>query len=133
MFPPVSTSSPEALHDAFVRAINARDLASALELWAEDAAIVGPDGSGASGRAQIAGALQTLLDNDVTLHIDLTNLVAAGDVAVATGSLTVSGTGADGSAFSSRSSSVVVYTRAPDGWRIALDAPWGLPTPRGTS
>jgi uncharacterized protein (TIGR02246 family) len=123
----VPVLSPDALSAAFTEAINSRDLPAALELWTEDAAIISPTGERASGRAAIAAALQGLLDNGVTVQIDVTSIFAAGDVAVATGSFTACGTGADGEAFSSRSSSVVVYTRTPDGWRIALDAPWGLP------
>ena len=46
----------------------------------------------------------------------------AGDVAIASGTLTL--TSPDG--FTQSSSSVVVYTREQDGWRIAVDAPWGL-------
>jgi uncharacterized protein (TIGR02246 family) len=123
----VPASSPDALSSAFTEAINSRDLPAALDLWTDDAAIIGPTGDRASGRAAIAAALQGLLDNGVTVKIDVTSIFAAGDVAVATGSFTARGTGADGEAFSSRSSSVVVYTRTRDGWRIALDAPWGLP------
>jgi ketosteroid isomerase-like protein len=90
-------------------------------------AIVRPDGDRTRGRAEIAAALKALLDNGVTVKIEVASIFAAGDVAVATGTFNVNGTGADGQPFDSRSSSVVVYTRADDGWRIALDAPWGLP------
>jgi uncharacterized protein (TIGR02246 family) len=123
----VPAPSPEALSRVFAQAINSRDLPAALELWTEDAAIIGPAGDRASGLAEIRAALQALLDNGVTVRIEVSDIFATGDVAIATGSFEASGTGADGEAFSSRSSSVVVYTRTADGWRIALDAPWGLP------
>jgi ketosteroid isomerase-like protein len=61
------------------------------------------------------------------MRIELRGLFVAGDVATATGTLTLSGTGHDGRPFAQSSSSVVVYRRSVDGWRIALDAPWGLP------
>jgi uncharacterized protein (TIGR02246 family) len=127
MFPRVPASSPEALSVAFADAINSRDLSAALELWTADAAIVGPNGNGARGRAAIEDALRALVDHRVTLAIDVASIHTAGDIALATGTFTVSGTDADGARFSSQSTSLVVYTRAPDGWRIAIDAPWGLP------
>jgi uncharacterized protein (TIGR02246 family) len=124
----VPATSPEQLSEAFAAAINARDLTSALDLWSEDAAIVAPDGALTRGRQAIAAALQALFDNGVTLHIELGAIFAAGDVATAVGTLTLNGTGHDGERFQQSSSSVVVYSRAADGWRIALDAPWGVPT-----
>jgi uncharacterized protein (TIGR02246 family) len=123
----VPATSPEQLSAAFAAAIDARDLSAALDLWSEDAAIVAPDGRLTRGREAIAGALQALFDNGVTLHIELGAIYATGDVATAVGTLTLNGTGHDGKPFQQSSSSVVVYSRAPDGWRIALDAPWGLP------
>jgi hypothetical protein len=32
-----------------------------------------------------------------------------------------------GNALQQQSQSVVIYSREPDGWRLAIDAPWGLP------
>jgi uncharacterized protein (TIGR02246 family) len=123
----VPATSPEQLSAAFAAAIDARDLTAALDLWREDAAIVAPDGRLTRGRQAIAAALQALFDNGVTLRIELGAIFAAGDVATAVGTLTLNGTGHDGERYEQSSSSVVVYSRAADGWRIALDAPWGLP------
>jgi uncharacterized protein (TIGR02246 family) len=123
----VLAPSPESVSEAFAAAINARDLPAALELWAADATIIGPDGDCTRGRDAIAPALRALVDNDITLRINLADLFAAGGVAIATGTFSLSGTGADGHAFDAQSTSVVVYTLTPDGWRIAIDAPWGLP------
>ena len=126
----VPATSPEHLSAAFAAAINARDVPAALDLWVEDGAIVQPDGNALRGRDAIASALQALVDNHVTLEIELANVFAAGDVATALGTLTLNGTGHDGTSFAQRSESVVVYARGTDGgWRIALDAPWGLPEP----
>ena len=123
----VAAESPEQLSQDFAAAINARDVGTAAELWIDDAAIVRPDGQVTRGREAVAGALQALMDNGVTVRIELSGLFQAGDVATATGTLTLSGSGHDGQPFEQSSSSVVVYSRAADGWRIALDAPWGLP------
>ena len=120
-------SSPEALSAAFAAAINSRDVPTALDLWMEDATIIQPDGQMIRGRNAIAGALQALVDNEVSLEILVANVFAAGPVAAAVGTLKISGTDRAGAPYEQRSQSVVIYSRGPDGWRLAIDAPWGLP------
>ncbi len=125
----MSPSSPEALSEAFGAAINARDVPAALDLWIEDAAIVQANGQMLRGREAIGDALRALVENDVRLEIDVARVFATAEVAVAVGSLTLSGAGADGRPFEQQSRSVVVYSKGPDGgWRLAIDAPWGLPS-----
>ncbi len=123
----MAAATPEELADAFAAAIARCDLDGAVAMWGEDAAIVAADGSLVRGLPAIRDALQALLSNGTRVRIELASLVRAGDIALATGSLTLSGDG-EGGAFEQRSSSTVVYARGADGrWRIALDAPWGLP------
>jgi uncharacterized protein (TIGR02246 family) len=129
IFPAVSPDSPAALSAAFAAAINARDVEGALALWIEDAAILRPDGETVRGREAIGAALHALVDNGVSVEVDVAELYAAGDVALAVGTLTINGTDGDGRPYSQRSQSVVIYTRGSDGeWRLAIDAPWGLPS-----
>jgi uncharacterized protein (TIGR02246 family) len=123
----VPASSPDDVAQAFAAAMNAHDLAAALDLWSEEAAIIQADGQMTRGRDAIAAALQALLDNGVALHIEVGAVFAAGDVATAVGTLTLDGIGANGDPFAQSGQSIVVYRRSADGWRIALDAPWGLP------
>lgn len=120
--------SPEQLSAAFAAALAARDLETALGLWSKDAAIVTAAGETVRGREAIGAALRALIDNGARVEIELTRTIAAGDVAVGLGTLTLSGSAGDGSEYRQQSSSTVLYARGPDGrWRIALDAPWGLP------
>jgi uncharacterized protein (TIGR02246 family) len=94
----------------------------------EDATIVGADGQMLRGKDAIGDALRALIENDVSLEIDVARVFATTEVAVAVGTLTMSGVGADGRPFNQQSQSVVVYSRGSDGgWRLAIDAPWGLP------
>jgi ketosteroid isomerase-like protein len=120
-------SSPEMLAAAFTAAINGGDVPAALELWLGDGALAQPDGTALRGRGAIESALQALVDNHVTLEIAIAGVLSAGDVAIVHGTLTLNGVGFDGEPYSQSSDSVVVYQRGPDGWRIAIDAPWGLP------
>ena len=121
--------TPEELSAAFAAALAAGDLDAALDLWADDAAIITASGETVRGRAAIAAAFKALIDNGTRVEIELTRTIAAGDVAVGLGTLTLSGAGHDGAEFRHQGSSTVLYSRGADGqWRIALDAPWGLPT-----
>jgi uncharacterized protein (TIGR02246 family) len=125
----MTAQTPAALLAAFLAAVNAQDVDAAVELWREDAAIVQLDGEVLRGRDAVAGALRALIDNGIEMHTEVSGIVEAGDLALVTGTLTLSGANGDGAEgrFSTRSSSIVIYKRDADGWRIALDAPWGLP------
>jgi uncharacterized protein (TIGR02246 family) len=127
----MAAQTPAALLAAFLAAINTRDLDTAVGLWRDDAAILQLDGEVQRGRDGITRALRALIDNRIEIHTEVSGIVEAGDLALVTGTLTLSGENGDGSEsrFSHRSSSVVIYRRDADGWRIALDAPWGLPQP----
>jgi uncharacterized protein (TIGR02246 family) len=119
--------TPEELAAAFAAAISAGDVNAAVELWTDDATIVQPDGEALHGKPAVAAALRAIVDNGLRMEIDVSNVFVAGDAAVVVGALTLNGTHSEHGPFAQRSSSVVVYTRDPDGWRIAIDAPWGLP------
>ena len=124
----MTPDSPEAVSAAFAAAMHARDVPGAMALWLDDALMIQPDGASVQGRETIEAALRALIENDVAIDIQLARVFATGDVAVGVGTLTMSGADGDGQTFAQRSQSVVVYARSPDGsWRLALDAPWGLP------
>ena len=118
--------SPEEVSAAFAAAINTGDVGAAVELWSEQAVIVAADGETVRGRAAVEGVLQTLIGNGTSVEIDVQRIYEAAEVAVAVGTLKVS-TATQG--LIAEASSVVVYSRGQDGsWRVAIDAPWGLPT-----
>ncbi|HUA74558.1 MAG TPA: SgcJ/EcaC family oxidoreductase [Solirubrobacteraceae bacterium] len=127
----MAAETPAALLAAFLAAVNARDIDAAVELWREDAAIVQLDGEVLRGREAIAGALRTMVDNRIEIDTEVSGIVETGEVALVTGTLTLSGANGDGAdgRFVTRSSSIVIYRRDEQGWRIALDAPWGLSPP----
>jgi len=127
MLAPVPSQTPGELAATFAAAINAGEVQAAVELWTDDATIVQPDGDTLRGKPAVAAALQMLVDNSVRMEIDVSNVFVGGDVAIVAGALTLNGTNGAKEPFAQRSSSVVVYIRGADGWRIAIDAPWGLP------
>jgi uncharacterized protein (TIGR02246 family) len=126
--PDMPAGSPEELSASFAGALARGDVAAALELWIDDATILTAAGEPVRGRKAIGAALRGLVDNGAHVEIELSRTITAGDIALGLGTLTLSGTGSDGETFHQQSSSTVIYSRGADGrWRIALDAPWGLP------
>jgi ketosteroid isomerase-like protein len=123
----MAAPSPQAIPVAFAAAINSGDLDAALELWSADARIIRPDGTVAGGIEEITEALRGLIENRIRLEITLLGVIAAGDVALAHGVFMLRLEGGQGEPIEHRSSSIVVYRRYADGWRVAIDAPWGLP------
>ena len=77
--------SPEALAKAFGAAMSAGDVAGAMELWVEDATIVGADGEPVRGRDEIALALGAIVDHEVKVDIRLAQTFTAGDTALVLG------------------------------------------------
>ena len=128
MFPSVLLETPQQLSAAFAAAIRSRDLAAAVALWLDDALIVQPDGTAIQGRDAIETTLRALIENDIAIDIHLARVLVTGPAAVGLGTLTMRGQGEDGRPFEQHSQSAIVYARRPDGqWRLAIDAPWGLP------
>lgn len=127
IFPGVNIETPESLAESFSAAMQAGDVDGAMRLWSEDAAIVDASGRLLEGRQAVGEALRMLVHNGARLELTVEGVFTAGDVALVSGTLRIVGADGDGREFAQESSSLVVYRRGPEGWRIALDAPWGLP------
>ena len=123
----MAAPTPDELPRLFAEAVNAGDTRAAMELWTGDAAMVSFDGSVLEGEGAVEGAVQALIEAGTSIEIDVERVFNAGAVALALGTLTMRGTDAAGRPFEARSSSMAVYARQDGGWRVALDAPWGLP------
>jgi len=124
-------ASPTDLVGELAQAITNGDVDAALALWEPDACIVGPDGSAlARGSDALVGVLRAMIEHGTRFEADVLDVYTAGDLALVRGALRL--TAPDGSTQHSRS--LVIHRRRADGsWRIALDAPWGLPNGDRTS
>ncbi|HEX3510077.1 MAG TPA: SgcJ/EcaC family oxidoreductase [Solirubrobacteraceae bacterium] len=120
---------PDTLAALFASAVTAGDVEGALGLWIEDATLISASGEVLRGREQMEPVVRALVDNGIALEAELDALYRARGVALGTGRLTMSGSDGEGRSHSSQSTSTVVYLETEDGWRIAIDAPWGLPQP----
>jgi uncharacterized protein (TIGR02246 family) len=124
--PAVSAETPETVASSLTAALRDGDAERALALWDADAAIIGPDGAAVRGRDAIEQVLRSLIEHAADVDARVERVFQAGGVAVAVGTLTLNGSH---DSFSHQGRSLVVYRRGEDGrWRIALDAPWGLPS-----
>ena len=120
--------SPQAVAQAFAAAINGQDLQAALAIWSPDAVWIPVAGEPVKGQKAIRPILQTLIDNHTTIAIDMTHTYETASTALARGHITQ--TAGDGDASQVTGAFVAVYERADDGsWRLAIDAPFGLPAP----
>lgn len=113
--------SPDAVAQAFVAAINAGDIDAALELWLDDAVLVGPRDAALRGRDAIRGVLTTLIENGTKLAFESVESYVAGNAGVRTGMLRMSVHRTSGAGFDGVASFLTVYARSGDDWRIAID------------
>jgi uncharacterized protein (TIGR02246 family) len=123
----MAAPTPEALPAAFAAALERGDVQGALELWAEDAVILQPDGAALRGRDAIEQLLRSAVEHGVAFEISVSDIYVAGEVAIARGTLTTRANGPGGEPFEHSSNPVAIYSHTADGWRVAIDAPWGLP------
>lgn len=115
--------------------MTAGDLDAAAALWAEDALFVAPDGAELRGIGAIKELLGSLISGGAAFDVRVERSFVAGRTAIAVGALAVSVQDGDGDPSSVTTRFTVVYVQGRDGtWKIAIDAPAGLPaTPGSTS
>jgi len=121
-----SIDSPAKVSEAFVAAINAGDLPSALGHYRDDAVLLAPDGQCARGAQAIEELLRGLVAMQVKMGTRIENVIEVGDIAVASEAWTMRLHAPDGASSEQHGQSIVLFTRGRDGWQFLLDAPWGL-------
>lgn len=112
-----SSVTPASASHAFAAAINGGDVAAALECWASDAVIVGPDGSEARGRNELEARFRDLVDAGVRLDITVADDVEASSTATARTRMTMTPPSGDPVTFRA----TVVYAKLDGRWRLAID------------
>jgi ketosteroid isomerase-like protein len=120
----VRSKSPRDTSLGFAAAINSGDLESALEHWMPGAVLVSPDGEEARGADEIRRCLAALIGSGAKLEIELDAVIEGPEIALGGTTMAMTLPHASGQRIEFRGT--VVYTRAPDGWRFAIDAPVAL-------
>ena len=112
--------------NALVRAINAGDLAAAVELYEPEAVLVAQPDQLARGRDQVRQALAGFVAMRPTLTSEVQHVLEAGDLALYLARWSLRGTSPGGEPVVLRGESTDILRRQADGrWLIAIDDPWG--------
>ncbi len=122
----MSARDPRELGRLFAESATAGDLAGLLELYEEDATLVGPDGSSAGGGIEtLRERLDALLAVSPQIEAGDSRAVIAGDVALLSGRwrMTFGASDQDGRSAFQGTSTEVARRQADGGWRYAIDDP----------
>jgi ketosteroid isomerase-like protein len=121
----MSVTRPEEFHRSFAEAFNSGDVDVLLSHYEPDATLVPQPGQLASGHAAIREALlQFMAIGKMTAETRY--CIESGDVALASASWEIKGTGPDGAPVEVKGLSGDIFRRQSDGnWLLAVDHPFG--------
>ncbi|HEX2183787.1 MAG TPA: SgcJ/EcaC family oxidoreductase [Rubrobacteraceae bacterium] len=124
----MDVQSPEEAVRAMVDAFNSRDLDAFMDFYEPGATLVPQPGQVASGAAAIRDAMGGFLALKGRMEVEPElAVVQAGDVALVSGSWTLTGHRSDGEPVTMSGRVTDVLRRQPDGtWRWVIDVPFGI-------
>jgi ketosteroid isomerase-like protein len=114
----------ELVHPTWAARFNAGDLEGMLAL-AEDAAVFVPQPGVAVTGADAAAAQQGFMAIGVPIAMTVRRTIVAGDLALVIADWTLKGVGSDGKEVDLSGSTSDVLRRGEDGWKFAIDNPFG--------
>jgi ketosteroid isomerase-like protein len=118
-------STPQDFHRRFAEAFNSGDVRTLLDLYEPGASFVPQPDEVASGHAAIGHALSQYQAIG-KMTADTRYCVQSGDVALASASWAIEGTGPDGEPVAVRGTSADLLRCQPDGrWLLVVDHPFG--------
>lgn len=110
---------------AFVHTLNSGDLNRATSCFARDACLITPDATSIYGREGIRPVLAQLIARRIEIRVESSNVVVAGDTALASERWTIRSSGVEGSRFEQALSPTLVLRHIEGRWKLAVAAPWG--------
>lgn len=117
---------PEDFHQSYVDAFNSGDVESVVALYERDARFVPQPNDVASGHAAIRAALLEFLASKPSMTGGTRYCIQSGDVALASASWRINGTGPDGAPVEFQGTSADLLRRQADGrWLLVVDNPFG--------
>lgn len=118
--------TPEAVHQLFTVAFNARDLEALVALYEPDATLMPQPGQTVSGHAAIREALEGFLAIRGRFELRHQKTLQSRDVALLFSAWRLAGTDPDGNPVDLGGQTSDVVRRQPDGtWLVAVDNPYG--------
>ena len=122
--PPQAPQPVLALH-SFIAAVSAGELSTAAARFTREGCLITPDGTAVYGRPSIAGVLKQLAARRTQIEVEQIAVRGAGDVAFASGRLTMRSDGPEETRFAQSCTLNLVLRRIEAEWKIAILAPWG--------
>ncbi len=122
-------SGAEETLNAFIIALSRGELAAATACFTREGSMVTPDGTAVHGRSDIGAILAQLIATRTEVQIEQLAMRAAGDVALATGRLTLRSDGPEGSRVEQSCEPTVALRMVENRWKIAILAPWSSRIP----
>lgn len=120
----VDLSTPASAPVTLCDALNRGDLDVACGCFTRDAYLITPDGTAVRGRGAIGGILAQLIATGAEISIEVSAIIAAGDVALAHQRWHLQSSSPAGS-WEQDSSPRLVLQRVESQWKLAIAAPWG--------
>jgi ketosteroid isomerase-like protein len=105
--------------------ISAGNLSGAAACFARDACLLTQDSTAIHDRQHIRPLLAQLIARRARIEVEQSNLLYAGDVALAQERWTIEIDAAEGSRFAQACRPTLVLRQLEGQWKLALVAPWG--------
>jgi ketosteroid isomerase-like protein len=97
---------------------------AAAACFTREGCMITPDGTAVHGRSQIAALLSQLVARRTEIAVEQLVIRRAGDVALATGRLTLRSDGPEGARIEQSCDPTLALRRIEGIWKIAILAPW---------
>jgi ketosteroid isomerase-like protein len=123
--PATEQAGPDNALASFTGALSGGDLHGAAACFTREGCLITPDGTAVHGRSDIAGVLRQLIASRTEIEIDRLVVRGAGDVALASGHVTMRSDGPEGTRFVRACDPMMVIHRIDGTWKLAVIAPWG--------
>lgn len=122
----MSKNDPIDIVVQLIKAINQRDIETAIASYEQEATFVVQPGKVVTGTTAIRNALNGFIAMKPTLTTERQHAIEFGNMALYLSKWNLKGTGPDGKPVQMSGTSSDVLRRQSDGrWLIALDNPWG--------
>jgi uncharacterized protein (TIGR02246 family) len=109
---------------AFAAALSSGDAPRAAACFTRDACLITPDGTSVHGRGEIVGILGQMTARRTEVEVEQLVVREGGDVALATGLLTIRSDGAEGTRIAQSCVPSVALREVEAAWKIAILSPW---------
>ena len=120
--------TPAECDTLFGEFVNSANLDGLLSLYEDGATLVGPDGTPATGKAQIRASLESASLGDAEITMNVVQQFSGGtDIAVLFNDWKLSARGPDGNPVHLAFGAIEVVRRQGDGtWKFVIDHPYAI-------